>query len=453
MAPLFTLPDAAPLMGEFSCLTGGRIVWGDGMRRLRSSGLPAPQQVESAFEPVTAEIEGAIWIAYNTQNDRLLLHRLEDASRGFVLATVPAYGVRMRSAGPGLIEACWFGNPGEIGPATRARVTIADAQPFSAAAVDVPSVGRAVWAGWYAFLDAPIDPQGNCGLYVGPGQDGYLRTSDGRPIAQYAAAQHDSDVDELDARIQALQASDPAVPALAYWTLQAQGIRLPNAPIVGVEAYCKTVETLTGFEARVRNTVRRVPRAWLIAQCYTSNASNTSDLAALVPIYARILRDCRNVEGVLVFSGNGRATGYQDHPEVQSLWRALFASIDVPDLGTVIPDPGTPAEPPAAPDPIIGAPDPEPASPFPGELMNITTGRYDIEERADSTLKITRVTGAGGAAPAVDYASYHAGLERVTAARAARGQGPNLDIDAYWLIVDHHGDADALIARNNAEPA
>ena len=83
--------------------------------------------------------------------------------------------------------------------------------------------------------------------------------------------------------------------------------------------------------------------------------------------------------------------------------------------------------------------------------MQITTGRYDIVEQGD-TLTIRKASGEAPAAPSLDYPTYHEGLTRVTAARAARGQGPNVDIDAYRLIVEHNGDADALIRQNNAEP-
>lgn len=358
LVPMFEYRQVYPSLGQFACLDGGRCVWllQDGHNVLQSSGLPIPEQVAPAYGLALGDAAGTVWVAYGTQDRGWVLHPLDDASRGFTLTTGDAFGVLLSEPEPGVIEATWFSNTGEVGPMTRRLVWTRDAVPFAAAPEPaVPAVSRTVWAGWYAFEHAGIDPQGNCGLYVGPGQDGYIRTLDGRPIAQYAAAQHDSDVDELESRIHEVQQGDSIVPVLAYWTLNAQGIRVPNgADLIGVEAYPKIWESAAQFESRVRAAVARVRRAWLIAACYTSNTTNWADLKAAVAIYARLLRDCQNIEGLLVFSGNGRATGYQDHPEVQGVWRALFASIPgVPNVGVNVPDLGTtePSDPVATPPP------------------------------------------------------------------------------------------------------
>jgi hypothetical protein len=113
-----------------------------------------------------------------------------------------------------------------------------------------------------------------------------------------------------------------------------------GADLVGVEAYRLKDESLAVFEARVVAAVARCPQAALIAQCYTSNISQTIDLASLVPVYARIARDCANVRMILAFSGSGRATGLQDHPDVKPLWQRLADSIpSAPPIEELMPAP------------------------------------------------------------------------------------------------------------------
>ncbi len=73
--------------------------------------------------------------------------------------------------------------------------------------------------------------------------------------------------------------------------------------------------------------VMRCPKAALIAQCYTSNSSLTKNLVPLVPVYSRIAKACPQVEIIAAFSGSGRATGLQDHPEVRPSWDTLAAGI------------------------------------------------------------------------------------------------------------------------------
>ena len=216
----------------------------------------------------------------------------------------------------------------------------------SAAAAPVPKPmplpdppTRPVWLGFYEFTRAQLP--GNCRLPVVQGAP-HLVLEDlrGRAIATYCAGDPDGDVDALERAIDRTRAARRALPVIAYWTRGAQRHRAPRgADIVGVEAYRGVDETLEQFEARVRFAVGLVPRAALICQCYTSNRTLTNELPALVPVYARIARDCPNVEMLLVFSGSGRATGYQDHPEVHELWQQLAASVIAPRPPDPTPDP------------------------------------------------------------------------------------------------------------------
>lgn len=83
--------------------------------------------------------------------------------------------------------------------------------------------------------------------------------------------------------------------------------------------------------------------------------------------------------------------------------------------------------------------------------MQLPAGTYNVQISGD-TLSLTRVgdltpAPATPAAPAIDYSAYHAALTQVRAARLAKGQGPNDDIDAFRLLVENPMDVAAVIAR------
>lgn len=240
-----------------------------------------------------------------------------------------------------------------------------------AAAPAVPSIGRPLWCGWFSFglHNAP----GNCRVDVTQGQPWLAVTAaaTGETIARYVSAAEDSDPDQLAAVIRAARAAAPALPVLAYWTWPAQRLTdsagrllaVPDAEIVGVECYRKAHEDLALFERRCSAALDRVAQAGrmaaIIAQAYSSNATNHGDLAALVPVYARLAAAHPHVVGVLAFSaGPGRATGWEDHTEIHEAWRALFAGI--PSAPVIVrPEPPTP-KPPVPKPPVITPPTPQP---------------------------------------------------------------------------------------------
>ena len=150
-------------------------------------------------------------------------------------------------------------------------------------------------------------------------------------------------VEELEAKAQAT-AAQGLIP-IAYWDAR----RWPRWPVLPagawlcLQGYCKTNETLAQFEADLRALLQELRTALpqqhvaIVAQCYTSNATNTSDLKPLVPIYSRLAATQSNVIAIIPFSGTGRKTGLQDHPEVRPLWQQLADSItgapDIPGNG------------------------------------------------------------------------------------------------------------------------
>jgi hypothetical protein len=216
-------------------------------------------------------------------------------------------------------------------------------QPVS---VPIPTIGRPLWCGWFTFAGNAGLP-GNCDLAIRPDQPRILKTLDGRPIAVYVEGNPDGDIHALERAIRtAKDAHD--LPVLAYWTKRAQQGRVPiGADFVGVEAYRGVSETAAAFELRIRQSVARCPAAFLVAQAYSSNSFNSKDLASIVPVVARIARDMRHVAGIVAFSGSGRLTGIQDHPDVLPLWRELAAGVTRPAL----PAQHTPQKPPIKPQP------------------------------------------------------------------------------------------------------
>jgi hypothetical protein len=119
------------------------------------------------------------------------------------------------------------------------------------------------------------------------------------------------------------RARRPDLPVIPYWTRQDHLGLVPPGDWIGVEAYRGVNETLDGFELRLGAAIRRCPKVVLIPQCYTSNTDNTLDLRSIPAVVARLARDYANVIGMLVFSGSGRQTGLQDHPEVLPWWEPL----------------------------------------------------------------------------------------------------------------------------------
>ena len=195
--------------------------------------------------------------------------------------------------------------------------------PVDAPAV-IPAIGRPMFCGFFEFVPATNLPA-NCSLRQVSSWEWWL-TVGSRTIATYVSGEPDGSLAALERSIDAVKGR--GIPTIAYWPRALQAGRLPRgADWVGVEAYRLKDETLSAFEARVTTAVRRCGKAVIVAQVYTSNGLNTSDLASLVPVYARIAKTCQNVVGILAFSGSGRATGYQDHPEIHDEWGQLFKGI------------------------------------------------------------------------------------------------------------------------------
>lgn len=207
--------------------------------------------------------------------------------------------------------------------------------------VAVRPIGRPCWLGWFEFKDIIPSTPRNCDL---PTSDGILRTFSGAPIAVYTAAESEGTPEALERAIRVARARY-RLPVIAYWPpgSHASG-PVPSAEYVGVPLYPLKGEPLADFTRRSNAALARCPRAALIAHCSTGNIGLSTDLAALVPIYAQLAIDHQNVSMILPFSaGNGRKFGYDDHPEVWPLWTSLLAGI--PSTPAILVLPSEPEEP------------------------------------------------------------------------------------------------------------
>ena len=314
----------------------GGCLWVEGDLKVRTWKLPQPVTPAglSAYSPRAALIGGEWWLAYG--DGLRILAQPFSRPEGYVVAdfgnTFDLDCVALNDK----LRVAYATTQGEQ-PSQYGVVDLDLTKPRVALSVGmvIPRIGRPVWLGFFTFTDPDAPLPGNCDLRVPPAApngargDIVLRTADGTPIAQYVAGtKPDGSADE--GNIDALECNAAAVtdvPAIGYWAKGQQSGRVPNVPIVGVEAYRLKDESLAEFESRVRKAVARCGRVALICQCYTSNLTLTADLASLPAVYARIAKDCVNVEALLVFSGSGRATGLQDHPEVRPQWDALARGI------------------------------------------------------------------------------------------------------------------------------
>lgn len=334
------VPDAHVVAQEVHVLGPGRAVWTDvnGERGIRSVGVLQPKPALRARSLRYLELFRETWLVY--QCSLGLVAQLDGATEGYILeSTGHAFNPDAIEIG-GEILVCWATSRGEgVGELVKTLVDRTQPRVPLVEPVVVPPINRALWLGWFEF-SGRVDLS-NCYLPVDSAML-VRRRADEAPIAQYVASEGSgTGPASLELAIADARGRHPTLPVIPYWTANngRQSGPVPSGDWIGVEAYCGATEPLPQFEARVRAALARVRKAVLIAQCYTSNAGLTRDLVSLVPVYARLLRDVPSVLGCLVFSGSGRATGLQDHPEARPLWESVFATIRGPGPVEVITPP------------------------------------------------------------------------------------------------------------------
>lgn len=350
-----TLNDYVLTLGtpSFLSLRGqGRAVWSEGFQ-IGSLNMPKPTVLSGAFwRIVVAQADSTDWVSYFHESFGIVLHDFDSfigvpvLPQGDGWHTMRAVGINVirvaisRTEGeqPGdvyvrdydmhneMVRDPWGGNT-DWQPQVFVDVRVAkSATPFQPFARPKPF-------GFFEFnpRTSSTGLPGNVNLYVDRTEMLIRRNSDDKPLAQYVAAEVEGNTPQAftDA-IAAARLRHPELPVVAYWPPSLSFI--PDCELPGIVAYWKKTETIGAFEARITAAILRLGarKVCLIAQCYTNNSEQATDLVALVPVYARLFR-FSNVEMMLVFSGNGRATGYQDHPEVWEWWK----SFSVANAGTI----------------------------------------------------------------------------------------------------------------------
>lgn len=314
---------------------GDALVWSMNGRiyGARAHGMTSPQPLQLAVVPellgIPVPTPEGMWLLTMTNDDLRLAPW--GSSEGYIIRTGENKNLHP--------DACWQadgsgicvvfntdqGVRGEIKiPLTAVREDLLREQPLP-----VVSINRDLWAGFFEFV--PAELPGNSVL---PHPFNVIKSNIGEELATYTAGDPDGDPDAIERAVVAMKRARPDLPCVAYVPYnfrEKQYVRFPpSADVIGLEAYRKAGESIPEYDARLRAAVSRLPRVALIPGCYTSNLHNDPNLEIIPAVCAPIVRDHRNIEMVLVFSGSGRATGYQDHPEVHAAWKSFFSTITTP---------------------------------------------------------------------------------------------------------------------------
>lgn len=316
-----------------------RAIWMEGFN-VRVQNLPIPLVADTVdvWAARAAFCGGEWWITYYSAKHGIVLHPF-DSFEGFVVLASGNGWHNLRAISPDAIRVAVSRGegeqPGDIWFKDFDVRTDARQDVRHLIAMPIPPINRELWVGFFdGNTSVPTGrAPGNCFLagrkITGP-QDRPFINAGGTVTGQKLGAWVQGDSVE---EIERLAKTVPH--PVAYWDAR-DWPRLPSLPQPSwlcFQAYCRVTETVAQFDRDMRRVLDGAPRdhAWaLVAQCYTSNTNNTSDLKALVPIYAQLAVDYPNIKAILVFSGYGRATGYQDHPEVHSAWQTLAASVQQP---------------------------------------------------------------------------------------------------------------------------
>lgn len=349
-----SIPDGIGGQGFLDVSLDGTPLWTDTHRSTILGGL-------KLFLPIR---RGDWTIGQDGEAERLLIYRHSTAQMFVAFDGYTPVASRLA------VDA--QGNPWVLPAGSTVPIGRDAFKPWTPAYAPVVSIGRTLWMGFFEFAPASGLPA-NCRLRVTQGAPWLPVEPQGW---RYVAGDPDGDPAAIE---RAIVANRGAGDVLAYVPRRAQHALPTSADIQGIEAYIGADETDAQFVTRIEAALRKSPRAVLIAQCYTSNHTLTTDLRRVPGLISRLARDHRNVEGILVFSGSGRATGWQDHPEVHDLWRQVFAGITGAPPIAVRPTPAPTPTPQPTPQPT---PEPEPTPEPPPEPQY----RYGQAYRPDEPI-------------------------------------------------------------------
>lgn len=300
-----------------------------------TKGIPVPQVLPGGvWGPKIAYIGLDAYICYFSGSAGVVIHRTDDASKGWIFAGpgVNAYNHDMKSDGTTLKVVAAAG-AGEAPQDLMAEHYIPGQTPMVPLIKNDPIVviGKPMDVAWFEFNQPPsVAPPGNALVSIRYGTDGAIVDYGGEQFAQFVSG---GTVEEIEALCQTSE-----YPPVAYWDSRYWPHLpvLPQGAWLGIFGYCYANETPAQMESVLRDYINSIPSHYnlaIIAQCYTSNDSLTKDLRGLVAPYSRLARDHSNVTMLLVFSDQGRATGLNDHPEVRPYWQELYDGVvKVPNM-------------------------------------------------------------------------------------------------------------------------
>jgi hypothetical protein len=340
---------------DLQLLGGRRACWQESLT-IRVAGLEQPRQLSRCWRPEAHLVDGVWWISYFCDSG-IILHPF-DSFVGYRItppgldtwhsARVLTNGTLQFALSSGIAE------QGELRDAAGRLLRPGQlrAQPvdFSRPRVDLaagPDVvleptTRPYYLGFFEFLigqASKVSSPGNCSLFV-RGVAGQVSTL--RPAVVTSET-----VDTVSGAILGIFLSGDSVESIeqvcsvatkrpvAYWDARTWP-RMPKLPPdswLCLQVYQRQGETAAALEQDIERELARVPagqQVALVAQCYTSNANLTTELRPMVGVVNRLANRHPNIVAVLVFSGSGRRTGLDDHPEVLPLWLELAAGIPTP---------------------------------------------------------------------------------------------------------------------------
>lgn len=293
---------------------------------------------------------GTDWWAYWVDGLGLVAHRTGALPNGYLLSRDDAFHHDIVTSETGRLLACWSTDSGES-PNGYRKVdvwTLPIVNLVDLLTKPIPPVDRTMWMIWFEHAVPPARPPGNGVINA---SDLIVRTFDGTPIASYIAPEAEGNTIEAYSRaLIKARALNPNLPVVSYWPRQLHGPDgfIPPGDIIAPEAYVLAGEPLDVADRRIRTLVRRLQRVALVMQCYDTNASLTTDLDSLIPMYARICHEELNIGMGMAFSDWGRNIpnsnpprgGLQVHPELRPRWTQFSSTIRTPP----VPPPPLPPE-------------------------------------------------------------------------------------------------------------
>ena len=347
-------PLSSGVVYDLQLLGGGRAIW-TYAQNVYVRGIPQPQVVPGGvWGPRWCEVGAVAYLCYFSGAKGVILHRADDASQGWVIAPpgVNVYNHATCAMGQAVRVAYSLG-AGELAhelviadfdPAITPMVPFETAPPV----VDpITSINRPMWLGFFSgYPGAGVGHvQRSAGDVTGawqwrperPPRD-VLR--DGRPPDwdvyprrlsrghRSCGAEHALHPDRL--------LGSSALAAVAQPTRRLVALR------AGVLLEGRTARRLQARSAEHpaaahRRTTDAEARA-RAASLHVERQQACADLAASVPVFSRLASSIPEVHALIPFSGCGRATGLQDHPDARALWNELYAGVTgMPDEGGTVP--------------------------------------------------------------------------------------------------------------------